>query len=164
MKLNEVIAKYGNQEVDESKIKEVLGVKESKVWKPKPTELYWYINQSGLLNYSIFSDYQSDIRQFELGNVYKTKEEAEFARDKQIFLTKFERYLRENEDEPVDWNNESQKKYSVELNFRINSKISIVANNYYMKQGAIYTTNFEALNSYVKENESDIKKYVFGVE
>ena len=164
MKLNEVIAKYGNQEVDESKIKEVLGVKECKVWKPKSKELYWYISPSGNLNNSIFSDYRTDIKQFEIGNIYKTEEEAEFARDKQIFLTKFERYLRENEDEPVDWNNESQQKYSIEFNFRIKSKISIVVNSYYMKQGVIYTTNFEALNSYVKENESDIKKYMFGVE
>ena len=162
MKLNEVIAKYGNQEVDESKIKEVLGVKESKVWKPKKGEQYFYYTSSDA--YSTVVDRDDDENLFNIGNVYKTKEEADFARDKRIFLTKFERYLRESEDEPVDWKNESQLKYSVELNSRINSKICIVANNYYMKQGTIYTTNFEVLNSYVKDNESDIKKYMFGVE
>ena len=162
MKLNEVIAKYGNQEVDESKIKEVLGVKESKVWKPKHNERYYFFDYGGTSRDRFISSV--DEMRNELGNCYKTFEEAEFARDKQIFLTKFERYLRENEDEPVDWKNESQAKYSVEFNFRINSKICIAVNNYYMKQGAIYTTNFEALNSYVKDNESDIKKYMFGVK
>ena len=162
MKLNEVIAKYGNQEVDESKIKEVLGVKESKVWKPKHNERYYFFDYGGTSKDRFITGY--DVSRYELGNCYKTLEEVEFARDKQIFLTKFERYLRENEDEPVDWKNESQPKYSVEFNFRINSKICIAVNNYYMKQGAIYTTNFEALNSYVKDNESDIKKYMFGVK
>lgn len=163
MKLNEVIAKYGNQEVDESKIKEVLGVKESKVWKPKPTELYWYINQSGLLNNSIFSDYQTDIKQFEIGNIYKTKEEAEFARDKQIFLTKFERYLRENEDEPVDWGNLRQTKYFVQFNHH---RKSIETNfwDVHEVQGAIHTTSRKALEQFIKDNEADIKKYLFGVK
>lgn len=163
MKLNEVIAKYGNQEVDESKIKEVLGVKESKVWEPKNGDRYWFVHANGDTCTTIFVE-KHDVKMVNFGNVFKTEKEAIFARDKQIFLTKFERYLRENEDEPVDWGNDGQAKYSVEFNCRINSKICVAANNYYMKQGAIYTTNFEALNSYVKENESDIKKYMFGVE
>ena len=164
MKLNEVIAKYGNQEVDESKIKEVLGVKESKVWKPKGDERFYVVAGYGRILSGTSNSMEFWEDYFDVGNCYKTLEEVEFARDKQIFLTKFERYLRENEDEPVNWKNESQAKYSVEFNFRINSKICIAVNNYYMKQGTIYTTNFEALNSYVKDNESDIKKYMFGVE
>jgi len=162
LKLKEVITKYGNQEVDEQKIKDLLGIKESNVWKPIFGENAWLVFASGGVQ-SYCANNELD-KFYGMGMVFKTKEEAEFARDKQIFLTKFERYLRENEDEPVDWKNESQLKYSVELNSRINYKICIVANNYYMKQGAIYTTNFEALNSYVKDNESDIKKYMFGVK
>ena len=164
MKLNEVIAKYGNADVDESKIKEVLGVKESKVWKPKNDDRVWILTgNSTIIGIKEFSTEECG-NYYQAGNCYQTKEEAEFARDKQIFLTKFERYLRENEDEPVDWENESQAKYSLEFNFRINSKISIVANSYYMKQGAIYTTNFEALNNFIKDNEADIKKYMFGLK
>ena len=163
MKLNEVIAKYGNQEIDESKIKEVLGVKERKVWKPKPTELYWYITPSGILNEVIFTDAESDIRQFELGNMYKTQQEAEFARDKQIFLTKFERYLRENEDEEVDWNNFKQDKWSIYMDY--GSK-QIFTNGWVSthSQGSIFTSNVKALEQFIKDNESDIKKYMFGVE
>ena len=162
MKLNEVIAKYGNQEVDESKIKEILGVKESKVWKPKLTEKFWYISPSGYLNEAIFTDAQSDIRQFELGNLFKTKEEAEFARDKQIFLTKFERYLRENEDEPVDWSNDVPKhfiKYDYDEREIIFDWWRSIGN-----QGTFHTTNITALQEFVKDNESDIKKYMFEAE
>ena len=162
MKLNEVIAKYGNQEVDESKIKEVLGVKKSKVWEPSYGEYYCYYGSSRTHYTSFTTD--TDQEMFRIGNCFKTKEEAEFARDKQIFLTKFERYLRENEDEPVDWKSESQNKFSVEVNSRISHRLCVAVNNYYMKQGAIYTTSYDALNQFIKDNESDIKKYMFGVE
>ena len=92
MKLNEVIAKYGNQEVDESKIKEVLGVKESKVWKPDLKEKYYlYINSS-------------------------------------------------------------------------TETVSPSSLCYMCFQGTIYTTSLESLKAFVKDNEADIKKYMFGVK
>ena len=159
MKLNEVIAKYGNQEVDESKIKEVLGVKESKVWNPKEGEEGWIIYSDGDLGIA-----KSNIqRRLVCGNFYKTKEEAEFARDKQIFLTKFERYLRENEDEPVDWRNKSQDKWSLFMDYEGNR---VITNSWCISryQGSIFTTNIYALEQFIKDNESDIKKYMFGVE
>ena len=161
MKLNEVIAKYGNQEVDESKIKEVLGVKESKVWKPDLKEKYWYVSVSGIVSSDTNDENEVDIRMYKFGNVFKTATEAEFARDKQIFLTKFERYLRENEDEPVDWENESQVKYS--LYFECNS-IEIAHWKSCWFQGSILTTSKLALYNFIKDNEADIKKYMFGVE
>lgn len=161
MKLNEVIAKYGNADVDESKIKEVLGVKESKVWEPKYDEYYFYYTCSGIYctHYSNYTDQQM----FSIGNCFKTKEEAEFARDKQIFLTKFERYLRENEYELVDWKNEKQRKYGLLLD-SANGSVQVDARYRYNTQGTINTTNKKILTEFIKGNESDIKKYMFGVE
>ena len=162
MKLNEVIAKYGNQEVDESKIKEVLGVKESKVWKPAKREDYYYYTEGGIgfTNRNIEED-----PRFDFGNFYKTKEEAEFARDKQIFLTKFERYLRENEDEPVNWKNFNQDKFVIRLDHHDDcNTIHFVSWCTVQQQGAIYTSNRQALEQFIKDNESDIKKYMFGAE
>ena len=161
MKLNEVIAKYGNQEVDESKIKEVLGVKESKVWKPKHNERYYFFDYGGTSRDRFISSV--DEMRNELGNCFKTFEEAEFARDKQIFLTKFERYLRENEDEPVDWGNEIQEKYYLYINSNTET-VSPSSLCYMHFQGTIYTTSLEALQAFIKDNEADIKKYMFGVE
>ena len=159
MKLNEVIAKYGNADVDESKIKEVLGVKESKVWNPKEGEEGWIIYSDGDLGIA-----KSNIqRRLVCGNFYKTKEEAEFARDKQIFLTKFERYLRENEDEDIDYRNYTQDKYFLEFDYMVR-EIKIQSRSWCGSQGTIYTTNISALKQFIKDNESDIKKYMFGVE
>ena len=160
MKLNEVIAKYGNQEVDESKIKEVLGVNESKVWKPKEGEKVWVVYSDGDLGIAKLNIQ----RRLVCGNLYKTREEAEFARDKQIFLTKFERYLRENEDEPVDWEDDSQDKFAIRLDHFDNSKLYVVSWCTIEQQGSIYTTNRLAIEQFIKDNEADIKKYMFGVE
>ena len=158
--LNEVIAKYGNQEVDESKIKEVLGIKDSKVWKPKFGETYYYFTDSGV---GVTNGCVEESSRFRIGNFYKTLEEAEFARDKQIFLTKFERYLRENEDEPVDWSKYSQQKYVLAIDY-IASKISIWNYNFEIPQGLIVTTSHQTLLGFLRDNEADIKKYMFGVK
>ena len=163
MKLNEVIAKYGNQEVDESKIKEVLGVKESKVWKPINHQRLFSILHDGTIGNTIWNSSPYCKTAYEIGNCYETKEEAEFARDKQIFLTKFERYLRENEDEPVDWGNEIQEKYYLYINSNTET-VSPSSLCYMHFQGTIYTTSLEALQAFIKDNEADIKKYMFGVE
>ena len=161
MKLNEVIAKYGNQEVDESKIKEVLGVKESKVWKPKHNERYYFFDYGGTSRDRFISSV--DEMRNELGNCFKTFEEAEFARDKQIFLTKFERYLRENEDEPVDYSNQQQNKYYITF-IHSHKKICVDVWMRIQTQGSILTTSEEVLEQFIKDNEQDIKKYMFGVE
>ena len=159
--LNEVIAKYGNQEVDEQKIKDLLGIKESKVWKPIFGENAWLVFASGGVQ-SYCANNELD-KFYGMGVVYKTKEEAEFARDKQIFLTKFERYLRENEDEPVDWDNYDQDKFCAHL---VHTDKCVNASSWYSRQcqGVIYTTNEFALEQFIKDNEADIKKYMFGVK
>ena len=163
MKLNEVIAKYGNADVDESKIKEVLGVKESKVWKPIEGERVWILTgNSTIIRIDNFTVRECG-NYYQVGNCFKTKEEAEFARDKQIFLTRFERYLRENEDEPVDWKNESQNKFCLRYDY-FRPFWGITCWAHIGQQGAFYTTNRLALEQFIKDNESDIKKYMFGVE
>lgn len=161
MKLNEVIAKYGNQEVDESKIKEVLGVKESKVWIPNEDEQCWFIYGHGVID-NICWNSKFDEKYYSYGNVYKTKE-AEFARDKKLFEVKMERYLSEHEDEPVDWGNLRQTKYFVQFNHHRKS-IETDFWDVHEVQGAIHTTSRKALEQFIKDNEADIKKYMFGVE
>jgi len=160
LKLKEVITKYGNQEVDEQKIKDLLGIKESNVWKPIFGENAWLVFASGGVQ-SYCANNELD-KFYGMGMVFKTKEEAEFARDKQIFLTKFERYLRENEDEPVDWNNYNQDKYCVVIERGINT---LDITSWYSRQfqGVIYTTNEESLKKFIENNEADIKKYMFGI-
>lgn len=45
-------------------------------WKPRYDEYYWYIDNVGHLHYSNWYRLLIDTYRFEIGNVFKTKEEA----------------------------------------------------------------------------------------
>ena len=162
MNLKEFTKKYGNKEVEEEKLKELLGIKESKVWKPLFDEQYWYVDGWGDIYQDIWDNTtRIDKHRYSIGNCYKTEEEAVFARDKQIFMTQLERDFIESSDE-IDWNNFFQEKYNllyhneeddikIDLCRKINSSVSV-------------TTNKEWLRNYIKENDENIKKYLFGID
>lgn len=162
MKLSEYIAKNGDKEVSQEELNKLLGIKESKVWKPKYDDWYYVIDFYNLeVCKEKWEDENIEKVWYKIGGIYKTEEEAIFARDKKLFEVKMERYLRENEDEEVDWNNVEQVKYS--LYFENNSiEIAYWKSCYF--QGSILTTSKMALNYFIKDNEQDIKKYLFGVK
>ena len=157
MNLKEFTEKYGNKEVDETELKELLGMKVSKAWEPKYRESYWLIDNFGGVSVSTWDDMIADTNRYNLGNCYKTKEEAIFAREKQIFMTKLERDFIENSDE-IDWEDERQRKYNLDL---YNGNVG-VNRQYVVDFGIPVTTDFGWLQNYIKENEEDIKKYYFG--
>ena len=157
MNLKEFTEKYGNKEVEEEKLKELLGMKVSKAWEPEYSEEYWCVGSFGDIYKEFWENMEEDKYKYSIGNCYKTEEEAVFARDKQIFTTKLERDFAENSDD-IDWGNGDQNKYHMyifEDNIKIDSYVS-------MDIGAPVTTDFGWLQNYIKENEADIKKYYFG--
>lgn len=52
------------------------------VWRPKLGERYFYISPNGEILYDTNDDTPTDIMRFSIGNVFRTKEEAEFAVEK----------------------------------------------------------------------------------
>lgn len=157
MNLKEFTEKYGNKEVEEAKLKELLGIKESKVWKPVLGETYWYVDSFGDIYQNNGENMLGDKYRYNLGNCYKTEGEAIFARDKRIFMTKLERDFIENSDE-IDWGNMYQNKYHM---FICEDDIAkSFYNSTYL--GVPVTTNRAWLENYIEENEADIKKYYFG--
>ena len=157
MNLKEFTEKYGNKEVEEEKLKELLGMKVSKAWEPEYSEEYWCVGSFGDIYKEFWENMEEDKYKYSIGNCYKTEEEAVFARDKQIFTTKLERDFAENSDE-IDWGNMYQNKYQM---FIYGDDIAkTFYNSTYL--GVPVTTNREWLEKYIKENEADIKKYYFG--
>ena len=75
MKLSELIKKYGDCEVSE----ELLGmIKLKGEWEPKEGEKYWFVSGGEVSN--ITWDYDpSDLFLLDKRNIYRTKEEAQFA-------------------------------------------------------------------------------------
>lgn len=158
MNLKEFTEKYGNKEVEEQKLKELLGIKDSKVWKPRYGEVYWSVDSVGVVCKGIWGNTHFGSYRYDIGNCYKTEEEAIFARDKQIFMTKLERDFEENTI-PIKWKDQWQEKWYI---VKIGGKV--VADSFWVTQ--LYgpaTTNREWLENYIKENEEDIKKYLFGI-
>ena len=68
----------------------------SKVWKPKYGERYHYIDGSGSIYSAIWFNSIVDNGRWVLGNVFKTQEEAVFARKKRKVEVELERYAKEH--------------------------------------------------------------------
>lgn len=95
MKLIELLKKYENLELDDSKVKELkdfLGIKDNKFFKPEYHEKYYYIGYSGEVNSSNWCNDITDNRAFSIGNVFKTPEEAEFERERLKVIAELKRY------------------------------------------------------------------------
>ena len=83
----------------------------SKVWKPNVGDVYYYINSFGTVVQTMYSSQNaSNNEHYELGNYFKTKEEAEFALEKQRLITEIKRYIAKNDPEELDWKNYNQPK------------------------------------------------------
>ena len=68
----------------------------SKVWKPKYGERYHYIDGSGSIYSAIWFNSIVDNGRWVLVNVFKTQEEAVFARKKRKVEVELERYAKEH--------------------------------------------------------------------
>lgn len=157
---------FENTEVTEEQLKEINGLlgieKKDKYFIPTNNEEYWYKGELGGVGHGVWQDWRKyDSKLFRNKRVFKTKKEAYFERDKQQFLLQMERDFLDNSDE-LDWKDNRQTKYHMVCN-RDNDNVMIYFNSYLQSQGVFYTTNREWLVEYAKENEENIKKYVFGV-
>ena len=79
IKLNEIQAKYGECLVDEDKLKDLLVKPKPKtVWDLKDGNGYSYINTISNIYYDTWNGDAWDLTVRESGNIFLTKEEAEF--------------------------------------------------------------------------------------
>lgn len=104
MKLSEFIKKYGDFEITDEAQK-LIEPKEE--WKPEFGKTYWAIH-GGIVAHMTWEDDKIDLFNFSKCNVYRTKEEAQFALDMYDFCKK-------RSFEP-DWKDMSEEKYYLYLN------------------------------------------------
>lgn len=88
-------------------------VEKSKVWKPKEKELYFYYDSEGLIYESISSGGSIDKNRLEFGNCFKTRKEAKHMVEKLKVINELKNFALENNEEEIDWNNLSQRKYVI---------------------------------------------------
>lgn len=132
--------------------------KESK-W-PKEDDLYYYISGCGSIDRAFFEKTEYHIAKIEIGNCFKTKEEAEFELEK----LKVRAELKEFSFKPTDWNKDTtESKYSIYYD-NISQKLAI---DYilFMQDDTIYFKSRDVANKAIKKvGEDRIKKYLFGKE
>lgn len=158
IKLNEIQAKYGEYLVDEDKLKELLVKPKPKtVWDLKYGNGYSYINTISNIYYDTWNGDAWDLRVRENGNLFLTKEEAEFELERrkcEAIMLKYGRRTFKYEDD----------NYFIRLAYD-NKKVFVEVWCACQFQGTIYFDTEELAQKAIDEiGEEMLKKYVFGVE
>lgn len=137
---------------------------ESKVWKPKENETYYYVRTNGTVTTADWTNDRFDNVTYVLGNCYRTEKEAKFALEKQKVYAELKRFAQEHNETEIDWNNDTQRKYYLYYNF--DHDCLIMDFNYKVKYpNAIYFTSKEIAEQAIKAiGEERIKRYYLEVE
>ena len=84
-------------------------------WKPKDNEMFWYIDNSGFVNYSLFMP-ETESR-FKNYNCFQTREQAEAESQKILVRRQLEVIAKcLNKGEKIDWRDDSQPKFYLYYN------------------------------------------------
>lgn len=133
----------------------------NKVWKPEENETYYYSYSYGNIDEDTWDSTNKDRNRYALGNCFKTKEEAEFALERQKVIMELKRFALEHNEKEIDWNDSKQKKYFLSYQHDKN----IIDYYYYYQSCSIYFTSIEIARAAIQEiGEERIKKYYFEVK
>lgn len=123
---------------------------------PEYGDIYWCIDAEGIVYVNTFEGIQADRNILEIGNVFKTAEEAEFAVEKlkvEAELQEFSRLFVPGE-----------KNWKISLD-TMKNQFEIKWNRAVISQGAFYFEDeSEAMKAIHSVGADRIKKYIFGVE
>ena len=140
-------------------------VEKSKVWKPKEKELYFYYDSEGLIYESISSGGSIDKNRLEFGNCFKTRKEAEHMVEKFKVINELKNFALENNEEEIDWNNLSQRKYVIIYDPEDqNVDVYCYWRTQYLPFNIHFTSEKIAQKAIETIGEDRIKKYYFDVE
>lgn len=158
IKLKEIKDKYGDYLIDEDKLRELLiDPRPKTVWDLKYGDSYYYLDSSGNVGHTYWDGRTDDEMTIAFGNVFLTKEEAEFELERrkcETIMLKYGRRTFKYEDDNyfIRFDNESEKVF-VEV-WRLNQF-----------QGSIYFDTEELAQEAIDEiGEERLKKYIFRVE
>lgn len=142
-----------NVKVEETKTK----------WKPKIEEEFYYINEIIEVVNDCNDNFNIDKKHIEIGNCFKTKEEAQFVADKIKYTLMFKHYVEEHS-EPIDWENAKQEKWCICYNYVAND-IQFDCDFKHKSQGTVYASSEQILKDAIEYvGEDNVIKYVLGVE
>lgn len=136
-----------------------------KYWTPKEKEKYFYIEDCMGVSDDRNVQAPIDYCRFNIGNYFKTKEEAEHMIEKLKVIHELQKFAYENNEGEIDWND--AKQYKQFLIYDIEDKKVCVDYKTYVKSEPfnIYFTSFDIARKAIKTiGEDRIKKYYFDIE
>lgn len=138
--------------------------KESCVWKPKKKEHYYYVDSCNCVVRDNWDDIDVDEDRLNMGNVFKTEQEAYFVAVRQKVKAELQKYaLEHNDPEKESWNN-ANCHYMIVFDHMTNN-LSITQGYYLEEESATHFTSREiAREAITTIGRERIAKYLFNVE
>lgn len=141
-------------------LKKVTVEEPKKKWIPAENEEYYYITSNLETMFNVFCDDEYDKDLIEIGNCFKTKEEAQSVADKIKYTLMFKNYVEEHS-EPLDWND---KKWCINYN-NITHTIDFDYYKVCKYQGTIYASSKQIIEDAIAYiGKDNVKKYILEVE
>lgn len=158
IKLKEIKDKYGDYLIDEDKLKELLiKPKPKTVWDLKIDDIYYFINSNGGVYSCRWVADEEDLSRREIGNVFLTKEKAQFEQERrrcETIMLKYGRRTFKYEDD----------NYFIRLDYDC-KQVHVDSWSLNQFQGIIYFDTEELARKAKNEiGEERLKKYIFRVE
>lgn len=123
---------------------------------PQYGDDYWFLLSGGTIYDNFYTNSYVDNRRLEIGNVFKTKEQAEFAVEKLKVEAELRKFSRPFENGGFN--------YYISGDLE-EGRVDVMSRAYLPTQGAIYFESAEKAQQAIElVGEDRIKKYIFGVE
>lgn len=164
IKVKDIAEKYGEYEIDEEKLKEILiEPKPKTVWDMKQGDTFFSIDPYvGVVPYTWYNHNIGCHRIRNIGDMFLTKEEAEFEFERRKVEAEMLKYGGTRD--MMSLGDENVKKYYI-VCFQNTKYLDIAWIRYVNHQGAIYFKSEEdARNAIDNIGEDRIKKYIFNVK
>lgn len=132
---------------------------DKKVWKPKCSNIYYFVDSTCNVLDDIWTDDNYDNFRYDTENCFKTREEAEHRAELLETERQLMKFARENNDE-IDWKDTKQAKWY--LLFDIKDEIIHIGKTYSIKYArTIDFTSEELAQQAIQEiGEDRIKSYI----
>ena len=144
---------------------EIVEEPKSKVYKPKPQEMYYFLASDGTPTADHNLDDGSVEKFISIGNCFETGKEAKHMVEKLKVIKELRDFALENNNEKIDWRDKCIGKYFITYDF-YDEEISIASYTFRnFLPFAIYFTSKEIAQKAIETiGEYRIKKYYFDIE
>lgn len=162
IKLKDIAEKYGEYELDEDKLKEIL-IEPKTVWDIKENDYYYFLDSRGCIGVDTWRNYDEDYERAGIANIFLTREDAEFERERLKVEAELLKYGGTRD--MMSLGDENTKKWFMKCIHKQSPLLNIDSYWTVNIQGVIYFKSQEAiLNAIAKIGEDRIKKYIFNVK